>query len=49
MTNAIISLFEHKTSIENGELLKSDFNIFIEIKIKELSEDERNELGLCII
>ena len=32
---SIISLFEHKTSTEIGELLKSDFNDFIKIKIKE--------------
>lgn len=32
---SIISLFEHKTPLEIGELLKNDFNDFIKTKIKE--------------
>lgn len=35
MTNVYLSLFEHKTPTEIGELLSSDFNNFIKSKIKE--------------
>jgi len=35
---SIISLFEHKTPTEIGELLSYDFNDFVKRKIKEFSK-----------